>query len=148
MLGISGGIEPIFANSYTRMTKSLHGHDEPYKVYTPIVKAYMDANGLEDDSNLPEWFITSADLSVEERIDMQSVWQKHIDASISSTVNLPNSATVEDVKEIYISAWKKDLKGITIYRAGCAREGILTVGSKEENKEEHNHTEKKEKSKK
>lgn len=136
MVGVSGGLEPIFANSYTRMTKSLHGHDEPYKVYTPIVKAYMDANGLEDDSELPEWFVTSADISVEERIDMQSVWQKHIDASISSTVNLPNSATVEDVKEIYMSAWKKGLKGITIYRAGCAREGILTVGSKEESKEE------------
>lgn len=136
MFGVSGGIEPIFANSYTRITKSLHGHDEAYKVYTPIVKAYMDANGLEDDSELPEWFVTSADLSVEERIDMQSVWQKHIDASISSTVNLPNEATVEDVKEIYMSAWKKGLKGITIYRAGCAREGILTVTPEDEGKEE------------
>lgn len=136
MLGVSGGLEPIFANSYTRITKSLHGHDEAYKVYTPIVKAYMDAHGLEDDSKLPEWFVTSADISVEERIDMQAVWQKHIDASISSTVNLPNSATVEDVKEIYMSAWKKGLKGITIYRAGCEREGILTVNSEDKSKEE------------
>lgn len=46
MLGVSGGIEPIFANYYTRKTESLKGHDEYYKVYTPIVKEYMDKHGL------------------------------------------------------------------------------------------------------
>ena len=126
MLGISGGIEPIFANSYTRMTKSLHGEDVAYKVYTPIVQQYMDENGIEDESELPDYFVTAGDLDVKSRIDMQGVWQSHIDASISSTVNLPNSATVEDVEKIYMEAWKSGLKGITVYRAGCKREGILT----------------------
>ena len=64
-------------------------------------------------------------LNPEERIKMQSVWQKNIDASISSTINLPYEATVEDVYEIYINAWKNKLKGITIYRDGCKRSGIL-----------------------
>lgn len=127
MLGVSGGIEPIFANSYTRTTKSLHGEDVKYKVYTPIVAAYMKEHGLTDESELPEWFVTSADISIDDRIDMQSTWQRHIDASISSTINLPNSATVEDVERLYMRAWNQGLKGVTVYRAGCAREGILNT---------------------
>lgn len=134
MLGVSGGIEPIFANSYTRMTKSLHGEDVEYKVYTPIVDEYMKENNLKDESELPHWFVTSSDLDIEERIEMQSIWQSHIDASISSTVNLPESATIDDVEELYMRAWKADLKGVTVYRAGCKRDGIL-VETKEEKEE-------------
>lgn len=127
MLGVSGGIEPIFANSYTRTTKSLHGTDVQYKVYTPIVAEYMKANNIECEEDLPAYFVTSASISVDERVNMQGTWQQHIDASISSTVNLPEEATVEDVKRIYMQAWKKGLKGITVYRAGCARVAILST---------------------
>lgn len=134
MLGVSGGIEPIFANYYERTTKSLHGKDVKYKLYTPIVKEYMDKNHLKDDEELPFYFTTSAEIPVNERIEMQAVWQSHIDASISSTVNLPNSATVEDVEEIYMYAWKMGLKGVTVYRADCAREGILNVEKPKEEK--------------
>lgn len=130
MLGISGGIEPIFANSYTRKTESLHGHDEYYKVYTPIVQEYMDVHGLKDESELPEWFVTSSDISPRDRIAMQAVWQNSIDASISSTINLPETATVEDVKDIYMTAWEMGLKGVTVFRNGCKRTGILTTDSK------------------
>ena len=132
MIGVSGGIEPIFANYYERTTKSLHGKDIKYKVYTPIVKQYMEAHNIEDDNNLPQYFVTSSDIPVYSRINMQAVWQKHIDASISSTVNLPNEATVEDVENLYMYAWKNGLKGITVYRAGCAREGILVATPKKE----------------
>lgn len=131
MLGISGGIEPIFANSYTRKTESLHGHDEYYKVYTPIVQEYMDAHGLKDESELPKWFVTSSDISPRDRIAMQAVWQDSIDASISSTINLPETATVEDIKDIYMTAWEMGLKGVTVFRNGCKRTGILTTDSKE-----------------
>ena len=131
MLGISGGIEPIFANSYTRKTESLHGHDEYYKVYTPIVQEYMDTHGLKDESELPNWFVTSSDISPRDRIAMQAVWQYSIDASISSTINLPETATVEDVKDIYMTAWEMGLKGVTVFRNGCKRTGILTTDSKE-----------------
>lgn len=130
MLGVSGGVEPIFANYYTMKTESLHGHDEYYKVYTPIVEKYMKQNNLRDDSELPEYFITAQNLHYKDRILMQSVWQKHIDASISSTVNVPNSFSENDVRNLYEYAWKMGLKGVTMFRDGCARAGILTTGDK------------------
>ena len=135
MLGVSGGIEPIFANYYTRKTESLHGHDEYYKVYTPIVKEYIEEHNLKDDSMLPEYFVTAQDLDYKERIDMQSVWQTHIDASISSTVNVSNDFTVEQVEQLYLYAWEKGLKGVTIFRDGCKRAGILTTSDTESNVE-------------
>lgn len=139
MLGVSGGIEPIFDTHYTRKTESLHGHEEYYIVYTPIVKEYMDANGVTDIDQLPGYFTTAKKIKGNDRIAMQAVWQKHIDASISSTVNIPESATVEDVEDLYISAWKAGLKGLTIFRENCARLSILTSGDKpkeEESEEE------------
>ena len=132
MLGISGGIEPIFANSYTRKTESLHGDTVFYKVYTPIVDKYMKEHGLTKEEELPDFFVTSATLNPLERVEMQGIWQDHIDASISSTVNLPYEATVEDVYDIYVEAWKRGLKGITIYRSGCKREGVLTLDNEQQ----------------
>lgn len=140
MLGISGGIEPIFANYYTRKTQSLHGEDVFYKVYTPIVQEYMDAHNLKNESELPKEFVVAADISPENRIRCQAAWQKWIDASISSTINLPNDATVEDIENIYMYAWECGLKGVTIYRAGCAREGILVTEETKEKKENEVHT--------
>ena len=137
MLGISGGIEPIFNLSYFRKTESVHDKDVVYKVYTPVVKEYMDAKNINDEEQLSDIFVTAMTLNPQERIKMQSAWQKNIDASISSTINLPNEATLEDVYNIYVSAWKNDLKGITIYRDGCKRSGILTNEKpKEEDKRE------------
>lgn len=135
MLGVSGGIEPIFANYYTRKTESLKGHDEYYKVYTPIVKDYMEKNNLKDDSELPDYFVTAQTLDYKNRIYMQSIWQTHIDASISSTVNVPNDFTVEQVEGLYMTAWEAGLKGVTIFRDGCKRAGILTTSdSKKDDK--------------
>ena len=141
MLGISGGIEPVFANYYTRKTESLHGEDKYYKIFTPIARDYLESHGLgEDESKLPEYFITSQNIPYRNRIDMQSIWQKHIDASISSTVNLPNSATVEDVKDLYLYSWEKGLKGITVFRDGCKRLAVLTTDNNEEIDELENDT--------
>ena len=138
MLGVSGGIEPVYANYYTRKTESLHGHDEYYKVYTPIVKKYIDEHGLKDDSELPDFFVTAQTLNYKERIDMQSIWQRHIDASISSTVNVPNNFTVKDTEDLYLYAWEKGLKGVTIFRDGCKRTGILTTDNKKKETKENN----------
>lgn len=136
MLRISGGIEPVFANSYTRKTESLHNETVYYKVYTPIVKKYMEEHGLTDDSQLPDWFVTAETIDPFKRIEMQAVWQKHIDASISSTVNLPESATVDEVEQLYMYAWQQGLKGLTIFRNGCKRQGILTTGDESSNTKE------------
>ena len=134
MLGISGGVEPIFANYYTRRTESLHGEEKEYKIFTPIAWEYLQEHGYgEDETKLPSYFITSAEIPYRNRIDMQAIWQKHIDASISSTVNLPHSATVEDVADLYLYAWEKGLKGITVFRDGCKRLGILTTDDKNNN---------------
>lgn len=132
----STGIEPIFANYYTRKTESLHGKDAYYKVYTNIVKEYMDEHGLKDDSELPDYFVTAQTLDYHNRLKMQAVWQKYIDASISSTVNLPNNATVEDIFNLYMEAYDLGLKGVTVFRDGCERAGILTLGTETTKKEE------------
>ena len=136
MLGVSGGIEPIFDTHYMRKTESLHNKDEYYTVYTPIVEKYMKEHNITDVKDLPPFFIAAKLLEGKERIDMQAVWQKHIDASISSTVNLPESATVEDVEELYMYAWENGLKGMTIFRENCSRDAILTSGDKKEEPEE------------
>ena len=134
MLGISGGIEPMFNISYTRKTETLHSQDVYYKVYTPIVKEYMNLKDITDENELPNTFVTAMNLKPEERIAMQAAWQKNIDASISSTINLPYEATIEDVYNIYMSAWENKLKGITIYRDGCERSGVL-LNDKKSDKE-------------
>ena len=135
MLGISGGIEPIYANYYMRKTESLHGTDVYYKVYTKIVENYMKEYNIEDDKDLPEYFVTAMTLDYRQRINMQAAWQEHIDASISSTVNVPNSFTKEETQDLYLYAYEKGLKGITIFRDGCRRVGILNTEMKEEEKE-------------
>lgn len=138
MLGISGGVEPIFMLSYYRTTQSLHNEEVTYKVYTPIVEEYMKVNGIEKEEDLPDLFVTAMSLNYRERIDMQSIWQKYIDASISSTVNVNKDFTVEETMDLYLYAWEKGLKGVTIFRDECKRLGILTSdgGKKEEEKVE------------
>ena len=134
MLGISGGIEPVYTNYYERKTESLHGKDVYYKVYTKIVENYMREHKLEDDSMLPDYFVTAMTLNYRERIDMQSVWQTHIDASISSTVNVPNRFTVEETESLYEYAYDKGLKGVTIFRDGCKRLGVLNAEDEKKKK--------------
>ncbi|MGL5175289.1 MAG: adenosylcobalamin-dependent ribonucleoside-diphosphate reductase [Cetobacterium sp.] len=128
MMSISTGIEPNFAFSHTRKTESLHkSGDVYYKVDAKIVKDYRIDNNLSEDEKLPDFFVSAQDIDPVMRVKMQGALQRHIDASISSTVNLPNKATIEDVSDIYMTAWKERLKGITIFRDGCKRDGILTL---------------------
>ena len=131
MLNISSGVEPNFALSYNRKTQSLNGEDTIYKVYIDIVEKYKE---ISQKNTLPEYFITSEQIDPIDRIKVQSILQKWIDASISSTINLPESASVEDVYNIYLEAWRHKLKGVTIYRANCQRQGILTTGEVKETK--------------
>ena len=80
--------------------------------------------------------VCAKDVDYKDRIAMQAVWQKHIDSSISSTVNLPYNFPLENVKDLYILAWKSGLKGITVFRDGCARAGILNTVQEEPKAEE------------
>ena len=139
MLQVSTGVEPNFALKYVRKTQSLNGKDTFYEVNAKIVDDYFNSksfneyvNDLDDNKDLPNYFVESKDIAPINRIKMQAVLQKYTDASISSTINLPKEATIEDVYNIYVEAWRHGLKGVTIYRSGCNREGILTVKKPEE----------------
>lgn len=138
MLGVSGGVEPIFMLSYYRKTESLHNEEKTYKVYTPIVKEYMELKGIDKEEDLPNIFVTAMDLDYRERIEMQSAWQRYIDASISSTVNVDENFTVEETEDLYMYAWEKGLKGVTIFRSGSKRQGILTKDDQSSNNKPKN----------
>lgn len=125
MLQVSTGVEPNFALHYMRKTQSLNGRDTFYEVDAKIVEDYKYNKTFTLNDKLPDYFVESKDVLPIDRIKMQAVLQKYTDASISSTINLPNEATVDDVYNIYVEAWKHGLKGVTIYRTGCNREGIL-----------------------
>lgn len=122
MVNGAGGAEPEFALSYTRRTDNL---DESYKIESNIVKEYRRITG--NTGELPDYFVSSADIHWRDRVKTQSVIQKHIDTAISSTVNLPKETTKEEIEELYLYAWSCGLKGITIFRDGCKRLGILTT---------------------
>lgn len=135
LIGCSNGVEPIFQISYTRKTETLNDKDTYYKVYTQIVREYMDKNNIKNEEDLPDFIVTSKDLDYKDRILVQAAWQKTIDASISSTCNVPYEFTVEEVEDLYMFAWEQGLKGVTIYRDGCKRSGILISNNKKTAKE-------------
>jgi ribonucleoside-diphosphate reductase alpha chain len=81
----------------------------------------------------PAWFVSAQELTPEEHVNVQAVIQKYVDASISKTVNAPNSHTVEDVKRLYMLAYKQGLKGIAYMREG-SRDGVLERIDKKEDK--------------
>ena len=136
MLGMTGGCEPEFALSYIRKTDNLN---DSYEIYSKAVKDYWaltdDAIDKGNIASLPKYFKTSKSLQWKDRINTQSIMQEFIDTAISSTVNLPKETTVEEVEQLYLYAWKQGLKGITIFRDGCARAGILTTETKNEDEQ-------------
>lgn len=133
MFQISTGVEPNFAFHFNRRTVSLNSEETTYVVDADIVEQYKKHHNIIGEYMLPKEFVTSAQIKPIDRIKVQAALQKWIDASISSTINLPESTTVEEVFDIYIEAWKHGLKGVTIWRDNCKRQGILTT-KKEENK--------------
>ncbi len=133
LLNTSYGVEPNFAYSYTRKTESLHDEDVYYTVEAKIVEDYRKVTGNTND--LPEYFISTHQLDPFNRVDVQATIQKYIDASISSTVNLSEDVTPQQIKEIYLYGAEKGVKGLTIYRNNCERAGILTVSNEKEEKE-------------
>ena len=137
MLGVSGGVEPLFDVEYYRTTKSLHGEDATYKVVVPVVEQCLLAKGITSitGNRYPKEIQWSKTIDPFNRVDVQAQWQIYIDASISSTVNLPNSTTVEEVEKLYRYAYDTGCKGLTIFRDGCARTAILN-STPEEPKEQ------------
>ncbi len=144
--GCSSGIEPIFALSYYRHI--LDGETlieiNPYfeavarkeKFYSSeLMKRLAEGERLADIKNVPDWvkevFVTSHDISPEWHVKIQAAFQKYTDSAVSKTVNMPFEATKEDVKNVYMLAYKLGLKGITIYRDRSRDSQVLSTGQKQ-----------------
>ena len=134
ILGVSGGVEPFFQINYTRRIVSMFDEEKTITIWEKTPVALAEAMGVLPEQ-LPEWaLITSQNLDFMDRANVQSTIQKYVDTAISSTFNIPNSATVEDVMNIYKTAWAKGLKGATVFRDRCAKIGIL-AGINEDTKD-------------
>ena len=137
--GTTGGIEPLFKIDPYIRRKKINPSDEntrvdfkdqngdswqEFEVYHSKIQTWMQVTGETDIKKSP-WFGSCAnDLDPKRRVKLQATAQKHIDHSISSTVNLPEDISVDKVKEIYETAWKLGCKGVTVYRDKC-RTGVL-----------------------
>jgi ribonucleoside-diphosphate reductase alpha chain len=125
ILGVSGGVEPFFQINYTRRIVSMFETEKTITIWEKTPLALAKSLGVEPEK-LPDWaLITSQNIDFIDRANVQATIQKYVDTAISSTFNLPNSATVQDVIDIYMMAWEKGLKGATVFRDRCAKIGIL-----------------------
>lgn len=148
--GCSSGIEPVFALAFKRshylddnpnnrkelievnpilLTWLINNIKDPHEIQSILDKIMAG----EKSDKIPQYFISSHEISPEWHVLMQAAFQKHVDNSVSKTINLPNSATVEDVSKAYMLAWNTGCLGITVYRDGSKEMQVL---SKIENKKE------------
>lgn len=141
----SSGIEPLFAITYVREVMEGTRLLEVNPVFEQIArrrKFYSQELMLEISKRgsiqgmdaVPEdvqrLFITSMDIAPEWHVKMQAAFQRHCDNAVAKTVNLPQEATPEDVRRIYMMAYEMKCKGMTVYRYGSKPEQVLYVGSK------------------
>lgn len=142
----SAGIEPLFALAYHRHAldgQQLHELNPLFVQYARREGFYserllqeLSARGsLENLDGVPgsarALFRTALEMPWQEHLDIQVAYQKHVDNSVSKTINLPESATASEVAGIYLRAWDLGLKGITVFRYGCKGQQVLELGANE-----------------
>lgn len=147
LLDCSSGIEPFFALIYYKEVMSgqklryvnSHLKEELKKLgldKEEIIEEIESTGTLQHIKEIPEEirkiYVTAMDINAEDHIKMQAAFQKHVDNSISKTINFSNSATREDVKQGYLLAWENGLKGCTVYRDGSRQEQVLSLNNKKE----------------
>ncbi len=144
----SGGIEPVFALSYIKNVLDGESMVMPDPIFEGFAKErgfYSDElmekiakqGSVTDIDEVPDdikpLFKTALEISPEWHIRMQAAFQDHVDNAISKTVNFPNEASKEDIKEVYDLAYDLKCKGVTVYRSGSRQEQVMEVeGEKEE----------------
>jgi ribonucleoside-diphosphate reductase alpha chain len=146
----STGIEPVFALAYVR--KNILGGEELFEInpyfkqalieeglYSKeLIEEVIQKGSLKDIKGIPESFkrifVTALDIPPEMHVRMQAAFQKYVDNAVSKTINLPNSATKEDVEKIFLLAYKLGCKGITVYREGSRSQQVLNIPAKKEEK--------------
>jgi len=141
--GCSSGIEPVFAYVFVR---NIMDNTEMIEV-NPILKQTLEEQGLYSDTlmkqiaqegtlahidsiptDIRQVFVCSHDINPIYHIKMQAAFQKYTDNAVSKTVNFPQSATEEDVREVFRLAYELDCKGVTIYRDGSRDNQVLNIG--------------------
>jgi ribonucleoside-diphosphate reductase alpha chain len=152
----SSGIEPVFALAFTKnvvednglsyinkyfdreLAESLWADgDIEHKVRDRIVREVANLGTIAPITGVPDEvkavYRTAHDILPEWHIKMQAAWQKYTDNAVSKTINFPHSATIDEVENAYMMAWKTGCKGITIYRDGSKDVQILSIGSDKQN---------------
>jgi ribonucleoside-diphosphate reductase alpha chain len=143
--GTTSGIEPLFALVYVRNVLGGRHLLETNACFEGIARArgfYSDqlmaeiaeTGGARESPHVPtdvrRAFVTALEIAPEWHLRMQAAVQRHVDAAVSKTVNLPADATIEDVKRIYLQAWRSGAKGITVYRYGSRPGQVLTFSAR------------------
>ncbi|MFU1479216.1 adenosylcobalamin-dependent ribonucleoside-diphosphate reductase [Roseovarius sp. C7] len=121
---VSSGIEPIFANSYTRKVLQKDGSRTEEEVVDYAVQMWRDVKG---DAPLPEYFVNAQTLSPADHVRMQAAAQDWVDSSISKTINCPEDIDFEAFKDVYMQAWDTGCKGCTTYRPNDVTGSVLSV---------------------
>ncbi len=122
---VSSGIEPVFAWSYQRNVLEKDGSKRSETVTDFAYRAFKDKFG--DAAELPDAFVTAQEPSPGDHVTMQAALQPHVDSSISKTVNVPETISFEDFREVYIKAYESGLKGCTTYRPNDITGSVLSV---------------------
>ncbi len=146
----SGGIEPIFAVSYIKNVLDGESMVMPDPVFEEfardrgfyseeLMENIAEVGSISDIDEVPDdlkpLFKTALEITPEWHIRMQGAFQEHVDNAISKTVNFPNEADEEDIKEVYDLAYELKCKGVTVYRSGSRQEQVMEVEGEEEEEE-------------
>lgn len=151
--GASSGIEPLFAVAFQHIVKDKH-LDRTLAFFNPKFEEMAKEKGVWNEEvkekvtkhgvvrgieglpqDLKDVFGTAHEIDYNWHIQMQAAFQKYTENAVSKTINMENNVSVEDVKHAYITAWKTDCKGITVFRDGCKDMQVLNLGvdSKKDN---------------
>lgn len=144
LAGCSSGVEPLFALSFARnvmdgerlMEVNPHFEEALREIdcYSqPLLEGVAELGSIQSLDQLPEdlrrVFVTAMDIAPEWHLRMQAAFQRHTDNAVSKTVNLPNSATRDDIFAIYWMAYEEGCKGVTVYRDGSKSTQVLTTSA-------------------
>lgn len=144
--GCSSGVEPLFALCFSRNVMDgerlveVNSHFETALMTTgshskKLMEAVAEKGSIQAMDHLPEdlrrVYVTAMDIAPVWHLRMQAAFQKYTDNAVSKTVNLPHSATIDDIRAIYWMAYEQGCKGVTVYRDGCKAVQVLCTGEGE-----------------
>jgi ribonucleoside-diphosphate reductase alpha chain len=126
---VSSGLEPVFSFTYTRKVLMPDGTRKEETVSDYAYRQYIRQFG--ENAQLPDYFVTAQTLTPEDHVRMQAAVQKHVDSSISKTINCPEDISFEDFKEVYLKAYEMGCKGCTTYRPNDVTGSVLETAKED-----------------